>query len=212
MSRIGALRGLYAISDNKLCAHRGLEADVLAALQGGAVMIQYRDKGSDSTRREREAKALLLLCRRHHARLIINDDVELTQVVGADGVHLGAEDAPLRATRTRLGDQAIIGVSCYDSLELAYKAKRAGADYVAFGSFAESPTKPDATRVSLALLREASDNLQLPIVAIGGVTPENGAELIAAGASLLAVISGIFGTTDPEAAARRYCALFKGTE
>jgi thiamine-phosphate pyrophosphorylase len=209
MSRIGALRGLYAITDAALSERRGLEFDVAAAIRGGAVMIQYRDKSTDGTRREREAAALLQVCRRHQVPLIINDDVELARVTGADGVHLGAEDAPLRAARIRLGEQAIIGVSCYDSLELARKARAAGADYVAFGSFADSPTKPDAVRASLALLREASRNLRLPVTAIGGITPENGAALVEAGASLLAVVSGVFGAEDPEEAARRYTALFK---
>jgi thiamine-phosphate pyrophosphorylase len=211
MSRIGTLRGLYAVTDAELCARRGLEADVAAAIRGGAVMIQYRDKGADNTRREREAAALLQICRRHHVPLIINDDVELARAAGADGVHLGAEDASLRAARARLGEASIIGVSCYDSLELARKARTAGADYVAFGSFAASPTKPNTVRATPALLREASDNLRLPVVAIGGITPGNGGELVGAGASLLAVVSGVFGTDNPESAARQYAALFKGT-
>ncbi|MGH8458929.1 MAG: thiamine phosphate synthase, partial [Nevskiales bacterium] len=124
-------------------------------------------------------------------------------------VHLGGEDAGLRAARSRLGDNAIIGISCYDSLELARKARTAGADYLAFGAFFDSPTKPAAVRAPLALLREAGDNLRLPVVAIGGVTLGNGAELVKAGASLLAVISGVFGSNDPEKAARAYVALFK---
>jgi thiamine-phosphate pyrophosphorylase len=210
MSRIGTLRGLYAITDAGLCARRGLEADVAAAIRGGAVMIQYRDKSTDSAHREREAGALVQLCHRHRIPLIINDDIELARVVGADGVHLGAEDAPLRAARARLGDEAMIGVSCYDSMELARKARTAGADYVAFGSFADSPIKPHAVRASLAVLHEAAEKLHLPVAAIGGITPDNAAELIQAGASLLAVISGVFGAEEPETAARRYAALFKG--
>lgn len=208
MSRIGTRRGLYAITDPELCARRGLETTVSAALRGGAVMIQYRDKGADHERRMQEAGVLLQLCRRQHAPLIINDDIELARAVGADGVHLGAEDAPLRAARSRLGEHAIIGVSCYDSMELARRAQTAGADYVAFGSFADSPTKPDTVRASLDLLREAGEKLNLPIVAIGGITPGNAQPLVEAGARFLAVISGIFGTDDPETAARRYSALF----
>lgn len=203
-----ALRGLYVITDSELCARRGLEADVAAAIRGGAVMVQYRDKGTDGVRREQEAAALLRVCRQARVPLIINDDVELARTVGADGVHLGAEDAALRAARGRLGSDAIIGISCYDSLELARKARTAGADYVAFGAFFDSPSKPVTVRAPLALLRDAGDNLRLPIVAIGGITPDNGAELVKAGASLLAVISGVFGGKDPEQAARRYAALF----
>jgi thiamine-phosphate pyrophosphorylase len=210
MSRASQLRGLYAITDAELCARRGLEADVAAAIRGGAVLVQYRDKSDDGTRREREAATLLKVCRQHGVPLIINDDVELARAVGADGVHLGAEDAALRAARARLGPEAIIGISCYDSLELARKARSAGADYVAFGAFFDSPTKPAAVRAPLALLREASQNLRLPVAAIGGITPTNGAALVEAGASLLAVISGVFGADNPETAARQYAALFKG--
>ena len=209
MSRMNTLRGLYAITDAALCAQRGLEADVAAAIRGGAVMIQYRDKSTDHARREQEARTLLALCREQRVLLIINDDVELARAVGADGVHLGGEDAGLRAARSRLGQDAIIGISCYDSLELARKARTAGADYLAFGAFFDSPTKPVSVRVPLALLREASDNLRIPLVAIGGITPDNGAALVKAGASLLAVISGVFGDKDPEQAARRYSALFE---
>jgi thiamine-phosphate pyrophosphorylase len=212
MSRLGQRRGLYAITDATLSARRGLEADVAAAIRGGAVLIQYRDKSGEAERRQQEAAALLKVCRQYGVPLIINDDVELARALGADGVHLGAEDAGLRAARARLGPEAIIGISCYDSLELARKARTAGADYVAFGAFFGSPTKPAAARAPLALLHEASHNLRLPVAAIGGITPENGASLIEAGASLLAVISGVFGAENPETAARRYSALFKGRQ
>ncbi len=209
MSRIETLRGLYAITDSALCARHGVEADVAAAIRGGAVMVQYRDKSTDQARREQEARALLAVCRKRQVPLIINDDVELARIIGADGVHLGAEDAGLRSARSRLGPQALIGISCYNSLELARKAQRAGADYVAFGAFHDSPTKPATVRAPLALLSEAGDNLHLPVVAIGGITPENGAALVESGANLLAVISGVFGGDDPEQAARSYASLFK---
>ena len=209
MSRMNTLRGLYAITDTTLSAKRGLVADVAAAIRGGAVMIQYRDKSTDAVRREQEARALLALCREQRVPLIINDDVELARAIGADGVHLGAEDAGMRAARNRLGDDAIIGMSCYDSLELARSAQSAGADYLAFGAFFGSPTKPAALQAPLALLRIAGDNLRLPLVAIGGITPDNGAALIEAGASLLAVVSGVFAGDDPEQAAGRYAALFE---
>lgn len=204
-----SVRGLYAITDTALCAERGLVHDVAAAIRGGAVMIQYRDKSADAARREREARELLQLCRKHKRPLIINDDIELAREIGADGVHLGAEDAGLRAARSRLGQDAIIGISCYNSMELARKARRAGADYIALGAFYETQTKSATVRAPLALLREASDNLRLPIVAIGGITPDNGATLVEAGAQMLAIVSGVFGSEDPEQAARSYSALFK---
>jgi thiamine-phosphate pyrophosphorylase len=209
MSRMNRLRGLYAITDATLCAKRGLIADVAAAIRGGAVMIQYRDKSTDVARREQEARALLALCRKQGVPLIINDDVELARTIGADGVHLGVEDGGMRAARSRLGDDAILGMSCYDSLELARSARAGGANYLAFGAFFGSPTKPAAAQAPLALLREAGDNLHLPLVAIGGITPDNGAALVAAGADLLAVVSGVFAGDDPELAAQQYAALFK---
>lgn len=191
-----------------MCQARGVINDVAAAIRGGAVMIQYRDKSDDADRRLKEARALLRLCRKNKVPLIINDDIELAREVGADGVHLGAEDAGLRAARLRLGADAIIGISCYNSMELARKAMRAGANYIALGAFFDTSTKTGTVRAPLALLQEARQNLRLPIVAIGGISVSNGAELVNAGADLLAVISGVFGNDDPEQAARAYANLF----
>ncbi|MCP5152327.1 MAG: thiamine phosphate synthase [Ectothiorhodospiraceae bacterium] len=182
---------------------------VRAALRGGARVVQYRDKSTDAARRRAEASALLAACRDAGARLIVNDDIALAAEIGADGVHVGRDDASPRAARAALGPAAIIGVSCYDSLELAEAAMANGADYVAFGSFFPSPTKPHAVRPDIALLTRARARLgRVPLVAIGGITPENGADLVAAGADMLAVVTGVFATPDPEAAARTYAALF----
>ncbi len=201
------LRGLYVITDRALLADRLVEA-VGQALAGGARIVQYRDKGADPARRQDEAQALLALCRRHGVPLLINDDVALAQAVGADGVHLGRDDAAVPAARARLGKQAIIGVSCYNRLDLARAAQDAGADYVAFGRFFPSQTKPNAVPAPLELLREAKQFLRIPIAAIGGVAPENGAALVQAGAGMLAVIHGVFGQPDIQTAAARYAALF----
>lgn len=201
------LYGLYAITNEASDACE-LSDRVARALRGGARAIQYRDKSSDAARRLREAEALRALCRAYNVPLIVNDDVELARAVGADGVHLGKDDASIAEARAILGAEAIIGVSCYNSLERALQAGSAGADYVAFGSFFPSSTKPAAVRASLELLRTARTQIRLPIVAIGGITPENGAQLVAAGADMLAVIQGVFGAPDPEAAARRYAVLF----
>lgn len=203
------LHGLYAVTDSSLTRDTPLADVVAAAVRGGARLVQYRDKSTDHDRRTREVEALLKLSREHEIPLIINDDVELAAQLGADGVHLGREDAPLDEARVRLGPRAIIGVSCYASLKHAVAAQHAGADYVAFGSFYPSPSKPRATRAPLALLAEARQRLNVPICAIGGITPENGAALVAAGAEMLAVISGLFAQTDIEAAARKYAQLFK---
>ena len=202
------LHGLYAITDSGAVPAMSLAAAVAAAIRGGARLVQYRDKSTDSPRRTREAESLLALCREHEVPLIINDDVALAARLGADGMHLGRGDAPLDEARVQLGPRAIIGVSCYDSLERALAAEQAGADYVAFGSFFASPSKPQAVRAPQTLLAEAKQRLNVPICAIGGITPENGAALVAAGADMLAVISGLFASADIESAARSYAQLF----
>lgn len=202
------LRGLYAITAGDTVTAIGLVEQVAQAIAGGARLIQYRDKSGDPIKRLAEAGALNELCRAQGVPLLINDDLALAAGVGAAGVHLGRDDAPLAEARARLGADAIIGVSCYDDFALAAAAAAAGADYVAFGSFFPSPTKPAAVPADPALLRRARRELAVPAVAIGGITPENGGALIEAGAALLAVVSGVFGAADIRAAARRYATLF----
>ena len=204
-----ALRGLYAVTDGTLTPGDGLPAAVEAAIRGGARLVQYRDKSADAARRRREAVALAALCGGHGVPLIVNDDVELALESGADGVHLGRDDAALAMARVRLGPRALIGVSCYDSLENALAAAHGGADYVAFGSFYASDSKPGAVRAPLGLLAEARRKLNIPICAIGGITPENGVSLVASGADMLAVIRGLFAEKDVKAAAERYARLFE---
>lgn len=200
-------RGLYVITAP--APGLSLEAAVARALDGGACVVQYRDKRPDQTaRRRREAAALLTLCRARGVPLIINDDVALAREIDADGVHLGAEDDSLDHAREALGPDAIVGVSCYNRPERAVAAQAAGASYVAFGRFFPSGTKPGAVQATPAMLRETRPRLRLPVVAIGGITPENGALLVAAGADLLAVIGGVFGRSDPREAARAFAPLF----
>jgi len=141
--------------------------------------------------------------------LIVNDDPRLAWDIGADGVHLGQDDPPYEEARALLGPEATLGVSCYNSLDRAVSAQRIGADYVAFGRFFPSKTKPRAKQAPLALLREARRQLSIPIVAIGGITPENGSALIEAGADRVAVIEGVFGQPDPEAAGCPYTGLLR---
>ena len=173
-------------------------------------MIQYREKHLPREERGREARALAMLCQERDVPLIINDDIELAAACGAAGVHLGQDDAPVSRARRRLGQRAIIGVSCYNRMERARTAAGTDASYVAFGRFFPSKTKPGALQAQPALLKQARREISLPIVAIGGITPANGAELVHAGADLLAVIHGVFGQTDIRAAARAYAALFDG--
>ncbi|WNF46109.1 thiamine phosphate synthase [Pseudomonas sp. SG20056] len=203
------LRGLYAITDSELLKGKLLPY-VEAALKGGATLLQYRDKSSDDARRLREAEALRELCNRYGAALIINDDAELAARLGV-GLHLGQGDGSLSVARALLGRKAIIGGTCHAQLELAEAAAKEGASYVAFGRFFNSTTKPGAPAADVALLAAAKGKVNLPIVAIGGVTLDNAPELIAHGASMVAVVQGLFGAdsvAEVERRARAFSALF----
>lgn len=203
-----AVRGLYGIADTGLCAPGEIASRVERALRGGAALIQYRHKGSIDGAHLAGLRRLRELCRMFRVPLLINDDIALALALDADGVHLGREDTPIPEARAALGPARLIGASCYNDLQLARDARDQGADYLAFGSFFASPTKPGAVRAAPGLLAEARGLTGLPLVAIGGITPGNGAALIAAGAHALAVISGVFAQRDPEKAARRYARLF----
>ncbi|WP_448509756.1 thiamine phosphate synthase [Immundisolibacter sp.] len=205
-----AIRGVYALADTSLLAGAELMVRVDAALRGGAAVVQYRDKTTDAARRFRETQVLRALCVRHGAAFIVNDDVDLALAVGADGVHLGRDDASPALARVRLGTRALIGATCYDRLDLAPAALAAGADHVAFGRFFPSSTKPGEIYASLDLLRAARASLSCPIVCIGGIRADNAAPLLAAGADALVVGSALFGPgVDSEAAARALVALWK---
>ncbi len=201
------LSGLYAITPDSNCPPAQLIQQVAAAIHGGARLIQYRAKSATAAERRTTATALLATCRAAQIPLIINDDVALAAAIGADGVHLGRDDPDPRVARAQLGDAALIGVSCYNELARATAAAQAGATYLAFGSFFPSPTKPAAARATPELLTAAQE-LGLPLVAIGGITPHNGSVLLAAGAQMLAVVSGVFDQADISAAARAYNSLF----
>jgi thiamine-phosphate pyrophosphorylase len=209
MTSASRIAGLYAIADTQYLDDAHLLAAVGTAISGGARIIQYRDKKHAATERTRQASELAALCRQHGVLFIVNDDVTLAKETQADGVHLGRDDVSPAKAREQLGTRAIIGVSCYNELARAEAAEKQGADYVAFGRFFPSHTKPQAVQANTDLLREAKKKLHIPIVAIGGITPENGAALIAAGADALAVIEGVFGQADVRAAAGRYARLFK---
>jgi len=201
-------RGLYAITDAGLTARRGLVTCVREALRGGAVMVQYRDKSGDPARRRREASVLGELCREAGVPLIINDDVKLALQTGADGVHLGREDSSPARARELLGADAIVGVSCYHDIECARGAGARGADYVAFGRFFPSRTKPGEALASTALLRQARAELALPVAAIGGITAANGGALTTAGAHWLAVVHDLWSAENCEAQARALARCF----
>jgi thiamine-phosphate pyrophosphorylase len=200
------IKGLYAITPDQPDTAELLHK-VRLALQGGARVLQYRNKPADAALRLVQASALRDLTKEFSVPLIINDDAMLAQRVGADGVHLGGEDGSVAAARAVLGSAKLIGVSCYNRMELAHEAIRQGADYVAFGSFFTSAVKPDAVAASPDLLRQARREIAIPLVAIGGITALNGAQLLEAGADALAVISAVFSATDIQDAARRFSNL-----
>lgn len=203
-----ALSGLYAITVDGVHGEP-LFAQVNAALCGGSRIVQYRDKSTNTQRRGQEAQKLLALCRERGAMLIINDDLDLCLQSGAHGVHLGRDDPDLGSARKLLGSQGVIGVSCYNDLQIADEAASRGANYVAFGAIYPSSTKPAAVNAGLELLREAKSVLGLPMVAIGGITPENAYPVIQAGADMVAMIQGLFGQDDIHLAASKVTRLFK---
>ncbi|MDE2584301.1 MAG: thiamine phosphate synthase [Betaproteobacteria bacterium] len=200
--------GLYAVTPDGLATPH-LLALAEAALAGGAPLLQYRDKSGEPSRRREQAQALLALCRRYGSHLIVNDDLALALAIDADGVHLGGDDGDLAVARRTLGPNKILGASCYADFARAKSAAQAGADYVAFGAIYTSPTKPLAQRASLELLARARRELaHVQVAAIGGITLDNVAPVIAAGAHFTAVITDLFEAPDVTARAAAYQRLF----
>jgi thiamine-phosphate pyrophosphorylase len=201
--RIGSL---YAITPDGWAEDRLIDTSI-QILQGGARILQMRDKSADPARRLRLANALREHTRACSALLIINDDAALALQCGADGVHLGREDGAIAAARALLGRHALIGASCYDQLPMADRAVSQGADYVAFGSVFASATKPAAVRAPLGLLARAGA-LGVPVIAIGGISLENAPQALAAGADAIAVVSALYDAADPRQAAQHFAQLF----
>lgn len=201
------LCGLYAITpdetDTPVLLHK-----TRSALQGGAQVLQYRNKSATPVLKQQQAFALRQLTREFNCTFIVNDDALLAAQVDADGVHIGGEDGSVADARKLLGKAGIIGVSCYNRPPLAQEAVRQGADYVAFGAFFPSSVKPGAVCAEVAMLQAARRELAVPIVAIGGITVQNGAQLVQAGADALAVISALWNASDIAQAAREFDNLF----
>lgn len=204
--RNGPIRGLYAITPDEADTVELLRK-VRLALLGGARVLQYRNKAAGAALLLEQATALRELTHGFSVPLIINDDAMLARQVDADGVHLGGDDGSVAAARAVLRGGKLIGVSCYNRTVLAHEAVRQGADYVAFGSFFASTVKPGAVTASPDLLRQARREIALPLVAIGGITAHNGAQLLEAGADALAVISAVFGAAEIQDAARQFANL-----
>lgn len=201
------IRGLYAITPDETDSAR-LQDMVAAALTGGANVVQYRNKLAEPALRLSQSRQLLELCRQHQVPLIINDDPQLCREIGADGVHIGASDGDLRQVRALLGDRAIIGASCYNDLALARQAEQQGADYVAFGACFPSATKLQAVRADLDLFRQGRAGLEVPMVAIGGITLQNARIVVEAGADAIAVIGALFASIDIAPTARQFSRQF----
>ncbi len=204
------IRGLYAITP-EIADTRRLLSQVQQAIDGGATLLQYRAKTLTPAVRRAQAQALATLCQSRGVALIINDDIDLALSCQAAGVHLGHSDKSIQDIDYSESDRSLlVGISCYDSLPLALAAEKAGASYVAFGSFFSSRTKPAAVRASLSLLQEARQHLGIPIVAIGGITLSHVGALIEAGADAVAVISALFEAPDIAETARQFNHHFQG--
>lgn len=202
------MEGLYLVTPDWSDTDKLLQVTE-QALRGGAAMVQYRHKSADAELRRQQAGALLALCRRYLRPFIINDYVDLCLEVGADGVHVGGTDASVAQVRALVGAEKIVGASCYGEMALAHAAYRAGASYVAFGGFYPSRVKKYPVTTPSDIIGRAKAEIALPNVVIGGMTQENAAPLIAAGADMVAAISSVYLAEDPTAAARRFVALFE---
>jgi thiamine-phosphate pyrophosphorylase len=204
------LHGLYGITDSGLMPDEPSLIDgARAALSGGMRVLQYRDKHAERGIKTHRARLLRELCDESGALLIINDDVELAAECAADGIHLGRDDTALATARRRLGDRAIVGASCYNQLSRAVAAAEAGCDYVAFGRFFPSLSKPNAVQAEAGLIEQARRRLSIPLCAIGGITLDNVSSLVEQQVDMVAVIQGLFATQDIEQTARRFSALFR---
>ena len=201
------IKGLYAVTPDILNTELLCEK-VEKALQGGASQVQYRNKAADANLRLRQASALLALCRSYQVPLIINDHLDLCAQIDADGLHVGATDCDLGAARRLLGDDKILGASCYNQLDLAIKAQDFGASYVAFGACFASGTKPNAPVASHNLITQAKKHLNIPSVAIGGITLQNAPQVIAAGANAIAVVGALFNVEDIKVSSQQFSGLF----
>ncbi|MDP2248062.1 MAG: thiamine phosphate synthase [Nitrosomonadales bacterium] len=208
MTNRPVIQGLYAITPDENDTSR-LTTLVQASIQGGASVVQYRNKRADSKLRIEQSRALLALCKKHQVPLIINDDVKLCLAIDADGVHIGTTDGNLAETRSRIGPGKILGASCYNSLALALKAEQDGASYIAFGACFPSGTKPNAPKADISLFAQARKAIGIPTVAIGGITLDNAPDVISVGADAIAVIGAIFSNDDVLGASKQFSLLFK---
>ncbi len=206
------LKGLYVITDQKLILRDKFTNTVEKTIRGGAKLIQLREKNTPEEEILNLGKELLSITKKYGIPLVINDSPALAKEIGADGVHLGEDDPPVSEARKLLGNKAIIGVSCYGKIERAIQAEKDGADYAAFGTPFFTPTKPHRIGTPLEILREVKKRItRIPIFAIGGINAENAGAVLETGVDGIAVITSVFGSPDPEKAARDLANLFVNT-
>lgn len=204
------LKGLYAITDEKLIPRSRFLETVEKALAGGARILQLREKTAPPDEIISLGKELLALTGRYGVPLIVNDFPELALEIKADGVHLGENDPGVIPARKTLGNEAVIGVSCYGSVARGIHARRSGADYVVFGTPWSTPTKPGRTPTPFETLVEARSLISgIPMFAIGGIFAHNAAEVLATGVDGVAVVTAVFGSDCPERAARDICSVLE---
>lgn len=202
-----SMKGLYIVTPDWDDTDKMVSATE-AAIKGGVALVQYRHKTASPELRKEQASRLLALCRQYNRPFIINDFIELCLELDADGIHVGGTDAPVAEVRKMVGPNKILGASCYGSLELAHKANEAGASYVAFGGFYPSRVKKYEVTTPVDIITRAKQQLPVPVVVIGGMTQENSVPLVKAGTDMVAAISSVYMTDDPQASAQAFVKLF----
>ena len=186
------LAGLYVITDEKLTPKSTMISQVKTALESGAKIVQLRDKSSEDIEILPLAKELQLLCRKYNALFVINDRIKLASQIQSDALHIGKDDITIKEARSIVGDDMIIGVSCYGDLDLAKKMESEGADYVAFGACFSSSTKQTAPTIDLDILLQAKEQLDIPICAIGGINSSNINQISSRGVDMISVVHSVF--------------------
>ena len=204
------IKGLYAITPDSADLNTLIQK-TKSVIEGGAFMVQYRSKILNRDVKMQQCAAILRLCREYEIPCIVNDDVDMCRILEADGVHLGEKDDNIAEVRHILGEDAIIGSSCYDQLNRANEAQKEGASYVAFGAMFPTSTKPNAPRATLALLKEAKREIQIPVVAIGGITVNNAHDVIKTGIDAIAVITSLYEAKTIKETAETFAKMFHET-
>lgn len=191
MSNATRLNGIYAISDNHLTPAETIYEQTKDILESGVKIFQLRDKVNSKDSIKEQSIRLQALCNEYNAIFVLNDEVDLAIELGVDALHIGKSDHD-RFDEIRANFKGLIGVSCYGDIETALNFQNRGADYVAFGSFFNSATKPDSGIVPVEILSEAKDKLSIPICAIGGINYDNIEQILSHGPDMIAMISGIW--------------------